>query len=106
MRGKLPTILPTTCALRCRASGNGYAGPVAQVLDNGRGIPPDLRGEVFERFVRLDKSRATTGSGLGLSLVAAIAELHEAAVELTDTLPGQSRPGLKVSLRLPPVGDL
>lgn len=77
------------------------AGPLAQVLDNGQGIPPDRRSDVFDRFVRLDKSRTTSGSGLGLSLVAAIAELHDAMVELADTLPGQARPGLKVSIRFP-----
>lgn len=81
--------------------GRSDAGPVAEILDNGQGIPPERRGEVFERFARLDKSRTTPGSGLGLSLVAAIAELHGATIELADSLPGQPRPGLRVLLRFP-----
>jgi signal transduction histidine kinase len=70
--------------------------PVAVVADSGPGIPPAERDKVFRRFYRLDASRATAGSGLGLSLVAAIAELHHVTVELTD-----NGPGLRVALRFP-----
>ncbi|HEY8016049.1 MAG TPA: ATP-binding protein [Dongiaceae bacterium] len=70
--------------------------PVAVVADSGPGIPPAERDKVFRRFYRLDASRATAGSGLGLSLVAAIAELHHVSVELTD-----NRPGLRAALRFP-----
>src|SRR4029077_9725574 len=70
--------------------------PVAVVADSGRGIPPAERDKGFRRFYRLDASRATAGSGLGLSLVAAIAELHHMRVELTD-----NRPGLRAALRFP-----
>src|SRR5262249_39605225 len=52
--------------------------------------------KVFKRFYRLDQSRTTAGSGLGLSLVAAIAQLHEVPVELID-----NKPGLKVTIRFP-----
>jgi signal transduction histidine kinase len=61
---------------------------VAIVADNGPGIPVDERENVFRRLYRLEHERSTSGSGLGLSLVAAIAELHGAAVELADNAPG------------------
>ncbi len=66
------------------------------VADNGPGIPEAMRETVFKRFVRLDGSRSTPGSGLGLSLVAAIAELHGIAITLDD-----NGPGLRVSLAFP-----
>jgi signal transduction histidine kinase len=66
------------------------------VADNGPGIPLEEHDRVFRRFYRLDASRATPGSGLGLSLVAAIAELHRISVDLAD-----NGPGLKVTLRFP-----
>jgi len=52
---------------------------VAEVSDTGQGIPASERGNVFRRFYRLDASRHTEGSGLGLALVAAISALHDAA---------------------------
>ncbi len=71
------------------------AGAVlCSIADNGPGIPKEEHDKVFRRFYRLDASRATPGSGLGLSLVAAIAELHGVAVILAD-----NQPGLRVELR-------
>jgi len=64
------------------------AGPVFEIFDNGPGIPDVERGRVFERFYRLERSRTTAGSGLGLSLVAAIADLHDAKISLSDNHPG------------------
>jgi signal transduction histidine kinase len=64
------------------------------VADNGPGIPVAFRSKVLERFYRLEASRTTPGNGLGLSLVAAVATLHEAAIELQD-----NKPGLKCRLR-------
>ncbi len=61
---------------------------VIEVSDNGPGIPPDQRGEVRERFVRLDTSRSKPGSGLGLALVDAVAGLHGGSLELLDNNPG------------------
>lgn len=58
------------------------------VSDNGPGIPEALRSKVLQRFFRLETSRTTPGSGLGLSLVAAVATLHEARLELSDNGPG------------------
>ena len=74
------------------------------VVDDGPGIPAGERDKVFRRFYRLEQSRHTPGNGLGLSLVAATAQLHRIAVTLSD-----NGPGLKVSLLFPdapgPVGD-
>lgn len=66
------------------------------VADNGPGIPAADRERVLQRFVRLEESRSLPGSGLGLSLVAAVANLHHGAIEL-----GDGNPGLVVTLRLP-----
>ncbi len=75
-------------------------GPVLTLADNGPGIPEAMREQVFERFARLDAARTTPGSGLGLSLVAAVAELHGSAVELSD-----NQPGLRVTLRFAGLGS-
>ncbi|MGH8473935.1 MAG: sensor histidine kinase, partial [Gammaproteobacteria bacterium] len=61
-----------------------------EVWDTGPGIPEADRARVLERFVRLDGSRTTPGSGLGLSLVAAVAKLHGASLTLGDNDPGLS----------------
>jgi signal transduction histidine kinase len=64
------------------------------VSDSGPGIPSEQRARVFQRFYRLERSRNTPGNGLGLSLVEAIAALHQIGIELTD-----NAPGLRVTLR-------
>ena len=61
-----------------------------QVADDGPGIPADEHDKVFDRFYRLDRSRSTAGSGLGLALVKAIAGLHGLTVRLEDRKPGLS----------------
>lgn len=61
---------------------------IASVSDNGPGIPVAERDKVFRRLYRLEKSRTTPGNGLGLSLVSAIAGLHDAKIELSDNAPG------------------
>lgn len=66
------------------------------VTDNGPGIPEAERDLVLRRLYRLDRSRATPGHGLGLSLVAGIAQVHEATLILED-----AAPGLRVTLRFP-----
>jgi signal transduction histidine kinase len=60
----------------------------AIVSDNGPGIAAAEREKVFRRLYRSEQSRTTTGSGLGLSLVDAIAGLHNAKVTLHDNQPG------------------
>jgi signal transduction histidine kinase len=72
--------------------------PEITVSDTGPGIPAEARSRVLERFTRLDSSRSTKGSGLGLSLVAATARLHDAELLLED-----NDPGLRVRLRLPKI---
>jgi signal transduction histidine kinase len=71
------------------------------VTDNGPGIPADQRGNVFSRFYRLQSSRSTPGNGLGLSLVEAIARLHQVKVDLAD-----NDPGLRLTLCFAPLGSL
>jgi signal transduction histidine kinase len=73
---------------------------VLTVADNGEGIPEKDRDRALQRFVRLEKSRSRPGSGLGLSLVAAVARLHHGTIEL-----GDANPGLVVTLRLPIAKD-
>ena len=67
------------------------------VADSGPGIPEADRSRVTERFVRLEASRNSPGTGLGLSLVAAVAHFHHAELVLEDNLPT----GLKAVLRFP-----
>jgi signal transduction histidine kinase len=69
-------------------------GPQVVVADNGPGIPPEERRRVTDRFVRLESSRNSPGTGLGLSLVAAVARMHDAELILDD-----NRPGLRALLR-------
>ncbi len=71
-------------------------GAELTVADTGPGIPPSQRAHVIERFVRLETSRNSPGTGLGLSLVAAVARLHGAALALED-----NHPGLKATIRFP-----
>lgn len=66
------------------------------VADNGPGIPEADRERVLDRFVRLEWSRSKPGSGLGLSLAAAVARLHNGKLKLED-----NHPGLRVTLVLP-----
>lgn len=70
------------------------AAVVATVADNGPGIPEDERDRALRRFYRCERSRSAPGSGLGLSLVAAIARYHGAALTLDD-----NKPGLRVTLK-------
>jgi signal transduction histidine kinase len=64
-----------------------YAAGVS-VCDSGPGVPEREKDKVFQRFYRVDSSRSTPGSGLGLSLVKAVASLHDLRVRLTDADPG------------------
>ena len=61
---------------------------VISIADDGPGIPAVEYQHVFKRFYRLEHSRYTPGNGLGLSLVAAVARLHGARIEMLDNLPG------------------
>jgi two-component system sensor histidine kinase QseC len=78
------------------AAGAGQA--MLQVRDAGPGIPAEQRARVFERFHR-EAPGTTPGSGLGLSIVSRVAELHGARVELLDALGG----GLEARVHFPPI---
>jgi signal transduction histidine kinase len=67
-----------------------------EVADSGPGIPEDEHTNVLDRFVRLEGSRSTVGSGLGLSLVSAVAKLHQARLVLKG-----NEPGLAVRMAFP-----
>ena len=69
---------------------------VLDVADTGPGIPEAEAEKVVQRLYRLDRSRNTPGSGLGLSFVSVVAQLHEASMRLSD-----NAPGLCVSIRFP-----
>jgi signal transduction histidine kinase len=62
--------------------------PMVSIADDGPGIPAGQYEHVFKRFYRLEHSRYTPGNGLGLSLVAAVARLHGAEIEMLDNSPG------------------
>jgi signal transduction histidine kinase len=75
---------------------------VLSISDDGSGIPADEHQNVFKRFYRLEPNRRTPGNGLGLSLVAAVARLHGARIEMHD-----NAPGLTFRLRFPlPAGPV
>jgi signal transduction histidine kinase len=78
---------PAGGRVKVSAERNGV-GAVLTVADTGPGISAEDRPRVLERFVRLEASRNSPGSGLGLSLVAAVARLHQARLELADNHPG------------------
>lgn len=69
---------------------------VLSYCDNGPGVPRDQRDKILDRFYRADQSRHTQGSGLGLSLVKAVADLHGATVDVAD-----NNPGLAIAIRFP-----
>lgn len=69
---------------------------VLSFTDSGIGIPAEARKKVFQRFFRLEESRNTSGNGLGLSLVYAVAKIHKFEIELLD-----NQPGLRVECQLP-----
>ncbi len=83
-------------AIKFTGSGGGVKlqleaapeGPRIVVQDNGPGIPPGERTAVLQRFYRAERDRLTPGSGLGLSIVAAIVRLHRFRLELQDADPG------------------
>ena len=72
------------------------AGCALCVADDGPGVPECERSNIFRRFYRLEQSRSSPGNGLGLSMVAAIAELHGARTAAED-----NRPGLRINISFP-----
>lgn len=78
---------PAGAEIRLRVAVDPYSVQTI-IEDSGPGIPEDERDKVFRRLYRLEKSRTSPGSGLGLSLVKAIADLHDATIALDDAKPG------------------
>lgn len=91
--GEPPGGGPAEISLGLRREGEKV---VYTVSDRGGGIAPDDRKKALERFGRLDRSRSKPGFGLGLSLAAAVARLHEGRLDL-----GDNGPGLAVALAIP-----
>ncbi len=89
----------TTIRIDVRKGSDGRV--LLSVLDDGPGVPAAERDSVLKRFVRLEQSRSTPGSGLGLSLVSAIARAHRGAIALGDSQANAERPGLKVTIAFP-----
>lgn len=78
-------------------AGLNLAGEVEiEIADRGPGIPAHEYKRVLQRFVRLDTSRHRPGTGLGLALVKAVADLHDSTISLSD-----NAPGLKVLIQFP-----
>jgi signal transduction histidine kinase len=82
-------------------AGNDGERIALSVADRGPGIAEADRGRVVERFVRLEQSRSEPGSGLGLSLAAAVARLHGGELKLED-----NHPGLRTTIALPRAGPV
>jgi signal transduction histidine kinase len=89
---------PPAIAVRAAVDGDRV---LLTVADNGPGIPEADRARALERFVRLEQSRSLPGSGLGLSLAAAVARLHDGELILAD-----NAPGLKSIIALPRTGPV
>lgn len=95
---------PAGGAVMLRARRRSSGEVEYSITDTGPGVPAEDRERVVQRFVRLDNSRTEPGSGLGLSLVVAVAEAHGGRVQL-DEGPGAYGgfgPGLRAALVLPP----
>jgi len=89
---------PDNGAVGLRAR-SGPEGVRIEVSDQGPGIPPADRQRATERFFRGETARSTPGSGLGLALVSAVAQLHGGSLRLED-----AEPGLRAVLCLPAGG--
>lgn len=87
--------VPTGGHVRCRVEATDGRARII-VADDGPGLPSDFVPRAFDRFSRLEASRTSPGSGLGLSLVQAIAHLHDGDVGIFD-----AKPGLVVTVDLP-----
>ena len=95
-----PTAQPVDIRIDARAADERQPGcATLAVVDHGPGMPPEVAARAFERFYRADaaRSRADGGSGLGLSIVAAIVAAHRGRVDLT-TAEGQ---GCLITVSLP-----
>ena len=86
---------PSGTEIHCSSSQTALHN-VIRISDNGQGIPASERENVLRRLYRLEKSRTTDGTGLGLSMVKAISDLHGAELRLSD-----NQPGLRIEIAFP-----
>ncbi len=86
---------PPRGRIRLSLEARGATG-LLTLADSGPGIPDAEHQQVFQRFYRLEKSRTTPGSGLGLSLVEAVAKIHHMQLVLED-----NQPGLRIRCEFP-----
>jgi signal transduction histidine kinase len=91
------THVPAPGRIELAAGRAGDGDVTVAVLDDGPGVPEAERRRIFRRLYRLDASRTTPGSGLGLAMAEAIAELHNATIEALD-----NNPGLRMQVRFRP----
>lgn len=96
--GNAVKFTPSGGEVRLRLT-NQAAGPRLEIIDTGPGVEEGEREAVLERFYRGRSGREAPGSGLGLSIVAAVSRLHGFALSL-----GDAGPGLKVTLDCWPAG--
>lgn len=89
-------LVHTATATRIQVSLKGRQNPLLTISDTGPGIPESERNRIFQRFYRIEQSRTSSGNGLGLTLVGAIAELHGIKIEVQD-----NNPGLRMILHFP-----
>lgn len=75
----------TLITLSAGQTGNGVWFSIG---DNGHGVPVHLRSKIFQRLFRTESSRTTPGTGLGLSLVKAVSDLHCGKLSVSDNEPG------------------
>ena len=85
------TPVGTRIAVFLRSEGDDIIG---RIVDSGPGVPEEERQRLFQRLYRLERSRSTPGTGLGLSLVKAVADLHAITLDVRD-----ARPGLEICMR-------
>jgi signal transduction histidine kinase len=90
-------IRHTPTGTKIEVSVGAHEGDVVlAVADDGPGVPAEARERLFDRFYRLERSRTSPGSGLGLSLAKAVCDLHDATIAFDD-----NGPGLRVEVRFP-----
>jgi signal transduction histidine kinase len=81
-----------------RAEGDSI---VFEVVDQGNGIPQQLRGRVFERFTRGDRSARDGGTGLGLAIARWVVDMHAGSISVVDPPPGAGQTGCRMRIVLP-----
>lgn len=90
-------IRHTPAETKISMTASRTTGRVMMVIaDTGPGVPETEQNKIFQPFYRMEASRSTLGSGLGLSLVSAIADLHGITINLSD-----NHPGLRATLFFP-----